>query len=42
MFECHDLISAATDVCSEGCKNTLVGLASTDEGKRLMDVSSDI
>ena len=38
LVECSDLTANRTDQCSEGCKNTLVGLTSTKEGKKLMEV----
>ena len=37
LIECHDLVTNRTDECAEKCKNTLVGLASTDEGGKLLD-----
>ena len=38
VIECNDLIMNKTDQCTERCKNTLVGLTSTVEGKKLMEV----
>jgi hypothetical protein len=40
LVECGDLIANRTSVCSETCKNTLVGLTSSQEGNRLMQVSN--
>ena len=39
IIECDGLIHNKTNVCSETCKNTLVGLTSTLEGQKLMTVS---
>eukprot|EP00095_Tigriopus_kingsejongensis_P004061 maker-scaffold5_size1054832-snap-gene-9.19 protein:Tk04061 transcript:maker-scaffold5_size1054832-snap-gene-9.19-mRNA-1 annotation:"growth arrest-specific protein 1 precursor" len=36
LIECDGLIRNLTQECSEGCKNTLIGLTSTLEGERLM------
>ena len=38
MFECDDLINNRTHHCSTNCKNTLVGLMSTPEGRKMMKV----
>ena len=40
IIECDGLIHNKTNVCSETCKNTLVGLTSTLEGQKLMTVSN--
>ena len=42
LIECDSLIHNRTNVCSNRCKNTLVGLTSTLEGQKLMSVSTDI
>ncbi len=42
LIECGDLINNKTNECSEGCKNTLVGLTSTPEGQSLMEVTQII
>ena len=39
LIECDALIHNRTNVCSNRCKNTLVGLTSTVEGQNLMSVS---
>ena len=39
VIECDSLIHNRTNVCSNRCKNTLVGLTSTIEGQKLMSVS---
>ena len=39
LIECDSLIHNRTNVCSNRCKNTLVGLTSTLEGQKLMSVS---
>ncbi|TRY67767.1 hypothetical protein TCAL_05161 [Tigriopus californicus] len=36
LIECDPLIQNRTQDCTEGCKNTLIGLTSTPEGQRLM------
>ncbi len=41
VLECSDLVSNHTNDCPERCKNTLVGLASTPEGRRLMNCACD-
>ena len=40
IIECDGLIHNKTNICSEKCKNTLVGLTSTLEGQKLMTVSN--
>eukprot|EP00096_Caligus_rogercresseyi_P008560 TRINITY_DN2757_c0_g1_i1.p1 TRINITY_DN2757_c0_g1~~TRINITY_DN2757_c0_g1_i1.p1 ORF type:complete len:298 (+),score=72.95 TRINITY_DN2757_c0_g1_i1:100-993(+) len=37
LLECNDLIKNKTEVCSESCKYTLIGLTSTPEGKSMLD-----
>lgn len=37
IFECDSLIHNKTDLCSDQCKNTLIGLTSTHEGQKLMN-----
>ena len=39
VFECDGLLKNRTEVCTDGCKNTLIGLTSTVEGRKLMNVS---
>jgi len=41
IIECDGLIHNKTNVCSETCKNTLVGLTSTLEGQKLMTCNCD-
>lgn len=41
LVECNDLISNKTQVCSVRCRNTLIGLTSTPEGKRLMECTCE-
>lgn len=36
LIECDPLIQNRTQDCTEGCKNTLIGLTSTPEGQKLM------
>jgi len=37
IFECDDLINNRTNHCSTRCKNTLVGLMSTQEGQKMIN-----
>ncbi|CAB4062854.1 GAS1 [Lepeophtheirus salmonis] len=37
LLECNDLIQNKTEICSESCKYTLIGLTSTPEGKSMLD-----
>ena len=39
IFECDNLLKNRTAVCTDRCKNTLIGLTSTVEGRKLMNVS---
>ena len=39
VFECDNLLKNRTDQCTDRCKNTLIGLTSTVEGRKLMNVS---
>ena len=39
VFECSGLLKNRTDRCTDRCKNTLIGLTSTEEGRKMMNVS---
>ena len=41
IIECDKLIHNKTNLCTERCKNTLVGLTSTIEGQKLMSCNCD-
>ena len=36
VFECSGLLKNRTDECTDRCKNTLIGLTSTEEGRKMM------
>ena len=40
-IECDSLIHNKTEICTDRCKNTLVGLTSTPEGQKLMNCDCD-
>ena len=41
IIECDSLIHNQTEICTNRCKNTLVGLTSTPEGQKLMNCDCD-
>ena len=41
IIECDSLINNQTEICTNRCKNTLVGLTSTPEGQKLMNCDCD-